>query len=116
MKEEVDVYDVILSYLLDEGYADSVESAEKIMVSMSEEWREEILGEMQYTAPPQPAAIVRPAPSKINRTPSKINQKGREINQQRSKGAGMAAQAALGLGAYGAVAASNRRERKKYKM
>ena len=109
MKEEVDVYDVILSYLLDEGYADSVESAEKIMVSMSEEWREEILGEMQYTAPPQPAAIVRPAPSKINRVPEKIN-------QQRSKGAGMAAQAALGLGAYGAVAASNRRERKKYKM
>jgi len=41
--EEVDVYDVILSHLLDEGYADSVESAEKIMVSMSEEWRDEIL-------------------------------------------------------------------------
>jgi hypothetical protein len=79
------------------------------MVNMSEEWREEILDEMQYTAPPQPAAIVRPAPSKINRVPEKIN-------QQRSKGAGMAAQAALGLGASGAVAASNRRERKKYKM
>jgi hypothetical protein len=42
--EEVDVYDVILSHLLDEGYADSVESAEKIMVSMSEEWKNEILG------------------------------------------------------------------------
>ena len=42
--EEVDVYDVILSHLLDEGYADSVESAEKIMVSMSEEWRSSILG------------------------------------------------------------------------
>ena len=41
--EEVDIYDVILSHLLDEGYADSVESAEKIMVNMSEEWRDEIL-------------------------------------------------------------------------
>lgn len=43
MKEEVDVYDVILSHLLDEGYADSVESAEKIMVNMSEGWRDEII-------------------------------------------------------------------------
>ena len=41
--EDVDAYDVILSHLLDEGYAESVESAEKIMVNMSEEWREEIV-------------------------------------------------------------------------
>jgi len=41
--EEVDVYDIVLSHLLDEGYADSVESAEKIMVNMSEEWKNEIL-------------------------------------------------------------------------
>lgn len=41
--EEVDVYDVILSHLLDEGYADSIDSAEKIMVNMSEDWREEII-------------------------------------------------------------------------
>ena len=41
--EDVDAYDVILSHLLDEGYAESVESAEKIMVNMSEEWRTEIL-------------------------------------------------------------------------
>jgi hypothetical protein len=108
-EETVDVYDIVLEHLIVEGYADTLEQAEAIMVNMSEEWREEILDEMQYTAPPQPAAIVRPAPSKINRAPEKIN-------QQRSKGAGMAAQAALGLGASGAVAASNRRERKKYKM
>jgi len=43
MKEEVDVYDIILSHLLDEGYADTAESAEKIMVNMSEEWKNEIL-------------------------------------------------------------------------
>jgi hypothetical protein len=45
VKEEADLYDVILSHLLDEGYADTLEAAEGIMVSMSEEWREEILDE-----------------------------------------------------------------------
>jgi ribosomal protein L7/L12 len=41
--EEVDVYDLILSHLLDEGYADTYESAERIMVNMSEEWRDSII-------------------------------------------------------------------------
>lgn len=41
--ESYDSYDLVLEYLLDEGYADSVENAEVIMVNMSEEWREEIL-------------------------------------------------------------------------
>jgi hypothetical protein len=40
-----DLYDVILSHLIDEGYADSVERAEVIMVNMSEEWRDGILDE-----------------------------------------------------------------------
>ena len=39
-KEEVDI---ILSHLLDEGYAETPEAAERIMVNMSEEWREEIM-------------------------------------------------------------------------
>ena len=43
-KEHVDVYDLVLSHLLDEGYATSVEAAEKIMVNMSEQWIESILG------------------------------------------------------------------------
>ena len=43
-KEQVDIYDIILSHLLDEGYADTQEAAEAIMVNMSEEWRESILG------------------------------------------------------------------------
>ena len=42
-KEEVDIYDIILSHLIDEGYAETPEAAEKIMVNMSEEWREEIM-------------------------------------------------------------------------
>ena len=43
-KEQVDIYDIILSHLLDEGYADTQESAEAIMVNMSEEWRDSIIG------------------------------------------------------------------------
>jgi hypothetical protein len=41
--EAVDLYDIILSHLLDEGYADTYESAERIMVNMSEEWRDSII-------------------------------------------------------------------------
>jgi hypothetical protein len=42
--ESYDVYDLVLSHLLDEGYATSVEAAEKIMVNMSEQWIESIIG------------------------------------------------------------------------
>jgi len=42
-KEEVSVYDIILSHLLDEGYAETPEAAESIMVNMSEEWRDSIV-------------------------------------------------------------------------
>ena len=42
-KESYDVYDIILSHLLDEGYAETPEAAEAIMVNMSEEWREDIM-------------------------------------------------------------------------
>ena len=41
-KEGVDLYDIILSHLLDEGYADTEQAAEAIMVNMSEDWRESI--------------------------------------------------------------------------
>ena len=41
--EEVDIYDIILSHLLDEGYAETPEAAEAIMVNMSEEWRQSIV-------------------------------------------------------------------------
>jgi hypothetical protein len=41
--EEVDLYGIILSHLLDEGYAETPEAAEAIMVNMSEEWRQSII-------------------------------------------------------------------------
>jgi hypothetical protein len=44
-EETYDVYDVILEYLCTEGYADTLEDAETIMVNMSEDWRDTILDE-----------------------------------------------------------------------
>jgi hypothetical protein len=41
--EEVDVYDIVLEHLIENGYAETQEAAEKIMINMSEEWRDEIL-------------------------------------------------------------------------
>jgi hypothetical protein len=44
-KESYDLYDIILSHLIDGGYAETEGAAESIMVNMSEEWREDILAE-----------------------------------------------------------------------
>jgi uncharacterized protein YciU (UPF0263 family) len=41
--EKVDIYDVILSHLIDEGYASTEEAATAIMVNMSEEWRDSVV-------------------------------------------------------------------------
>ena len=43
VKEGYDLYDIILSHLINEGYAETQEAAEAIMVNMSEEWRESIV-------------------------------------------------------------------------
>jgi len=43
--DSYDYYDIILSHLLDEGYAETPEAAEVIMVNMSEEWRDDIVEE-----------------------------------------------------------------------
>lgn len=41
--EEVSTYKIILSHLLDEGYASSAETADKIILNMSESWFEDIM-------------------------------------------------------------------------
>jgi hypothetical protein len=69
--EEVDVYDIILEHLLDEGYADTEEAATVIMVNMSEEWREEIL-EMH---PAQLERIAQQAAGKVKVTSVKPKKK-----------------------------------------
>jgi hypothetical protein len=43
VSDSYDLYDIILSHLLDEGYAETQEQAEVIMVNMSEDWRESIM-------------------------------------------------------------------------
>lgn len=44
-KEEVDLFDYLLEYLVAEGYADTNESALAIMANMSEDWKESICEE-----------------------------------------------------------------------
>ena len=44
--EQTDLYAIILSHLIDEGYADTEQAAEAIMVNMSEDWRESIVEEV----------------------------------------------------------------------
>ncbi len=48
-EESVDYYDLVLSHLLDEGYADSEDNAEIIMVNMSEEWLDDIIEKADNT-------------------------------------------------------------------
>ena len=48
IQDSYDLYDIILSHLLDEGYADTEQAAEAIMVNMSEEWRESIMEANKY--------------------------------------------------------------------
>ena len=44
MGEDVDLYDLVLAHLLDEGYAESQGAAEAIMANMSEDWVTSIVG------------------------------------------------------------------------
>ena len=69
-KDDVDVYNTVLSHLLDEGYAATIESAEKIMVNMSEEWIDEILGDyLEETSSrlTTPRAGIEPIPYHIRK-------------------------------------------------
>jgi hypothetical protein len=43
LKDSFDLYDIILSHLIDEGYADTEDSALVIMANMSEDWRHSIV-------------------------------------------------------------------------
>jgi len=41
--EELNIYDIILEHLVQEGYANNLESAEVILENMSEDWMESII-------------------------------------------------------------------------
>lgn len=53
-EESVDAFDYILEHLVAEGYADTNENALVIMANMSEEWREEILTDLDEAQKPLP--------------------------------------------------------------
>ena len=67
--EAYDLYDVILSHLIDEGYADTYESAEAIMVNMSEEWRESIVEGDYNPRMANNVGIVGPTQKAIDKIP-----------------------------------------------
>lgn len=46
MKEDVDLFDYLLEYLVAEGYADTNKAALAIMANMSEEWRQSIVEQL----------------------------------------------------------------------
>ena len=71
--EEADLYDIILSHLLDEGYAETQEQAQVIMVNMSEDWRESILSE----------AILEYQPFKDKR--KRVKSKVKKLESQKSE-------------------------------
>lgn len=81
MAEDVDLYNIIFSHLLNEGFADTEESATVIMANMSENWREQILDEINRavsmpSVPPsptngrKPVPMPPPPPSMNNRKPN----------------------------------------------
>ena len=54
-KESYDLYDIILSHLINEGYADTNENALVIMANMSEDWKQSIVNEGKSSRPRYPA-------------------------------------------------------------
>jgi hypothetical protein len=53
LNQDLDLFDIIKGHLLDEGYADTEESATAIMANMSEEWRESIIEQSNTLITPE---------------------------------------------------------------
>jgi hypothetical protein len=65
IRDSYDFYDIILSHLLDEGYADTQKAAEVIMVNMSEEWRNVILDALDEGYKPLPKDRIKNKAKKL---------------------------------------------------
>lgn len=48
VNEDLEIHNIIIDYLLDEGYTDTLESAEIIIENMSEQWLYDILMEKPF--------------------------------------------------------------------
>lgn len=77
MKE--DVYQIILSYLLDEGYADDAHSAVAIMGNMSEEWRDSIVESLLDTVASGAGSVVGTVQRAAREVPKYVQQKVRNV-------------------------------------
>ena len=87
--ESYDLYDIVLSHLLDEGYADTYEAAEAIMVNMSEEWREGIVEDIRGAITYNPNTPIGKLKRRIKgSTPEKREQRTRDYEGNRSDAAG----------------------------
>jgi hypothetical protein len=87
-EESYDYYDIILSHLLDEGYANTVENAEAIMVNMSEVWVEDIIENvMMAVKSPQPTTMNAKAKAKpaAKPAPPSMSDRIRTVSQTASK-------------------------------
>jgi hypothetical protein len=58
--DSFDLYNIILSHLLDEGYADTNEAAITIMANMSEDWRDSIVEKFELAADPSKPQSPKP--------------------------------------------------------
>jgi hypothetical protein len=106
MGEDVDLYDLVLSHLLDEGYAESQGAAEAIMANMSEDWIdgicEEVLDEAEGSYGQTPKAkkpssydlllqraglptSLNQAAQYANETPKETKERMRQVDRRNKK-------------------------------
>jgi len=72
-------FDVVIGHLLDEGYADTEESALAIMANMSEEWIDSIVEQRAYMSVGDPPQKIRDY-NNDNKTQSQIDREKRMKN------------------------------------
>jgi len=72
---EYDMFDVILEYLVAEGYADTNESALVIMANMSEDWRESICESLLDTVASGAGSVVGTVQRAAREVPKYVQQK-----------------------------------------
>ena len=84
LKQDLDIFDLVKGYLLDEGYAETEQAAMTIMANMSEEWRQDIIeffGPKTVTPKDSPSGTKSVQVGK--KYPAQLN--GRMVNVQYDK-------------------------------
>jgi hypothetical protein len=79
-REEFDLFDYLLEYLVAEGYADTNDAAIAIMANMSEEWKESILDEAYKDFPT--AKVMKKAGDLMGSSAGKTDPKSKKKEQR----------------------------------